>query len=89
MALTASSVSRESLGSLTLHKVVFATVTTAVDVWNSGIPGIVGVWANNTSASILSLNGVSAAVTTAGSTGAIAVVPNVAGSVVLFVMSKS
>ena len=89
MALTASSVTQESMGSLKLHIVKFATVTTAIDVWNSGIPGIVAVWANNTSGSILSLNGVSAGVTTAGSTGAIAVVPNVAGSVTLFVASKS
>ena len=88
MALTASSVKQESMGSLKLHIVTFATVTTAIDVWTSGIPGIMGVWATNTSASILALNGVSAAVTTA-STGTVAVVPNVAGSVVLYVASKS
>ena len=89
MALTASSVIQESMGSLKLHIVKFATVTTAIDVWNSGIPGIMGVWAVNTFASILALNGVSAAVTTGVSTGAIAVVPNIAGSVVLYVTSKS
>jgi hypothetical protein len=87
--LTASSVLQESMGSLKLHIVKFATVTTAADTWSSGIPGIIGVWATATTATSASTaNGVNAGLTTP-STGVITLAADVAGSVTLFVASKS
>lgn len=49
-ALTASSVIRENVGSLTLHIVSFSAVT-GDDTWASGLDtGVVGYWANDTNA---------------------------------------
>lgn len=46
-ALTADSVIRESMGSLTLHIATFITNDIDdADTWASGIPGIVAVWSN-------------------------------------------
>ena len=89
MALTASTVTEESLGSLKLHIVKFASVDTAGDTWSSRIPGIAAVWANATTGNTTGLNGVSCGVTTAGSTGAIFISASSASSVTLFVVSKS
>lgn len=89
MALSASTVLQESMGSMKLHIIKFASVDTAGDTYASGIPGIVSVWANATTGSTVGKNGCSCGVTTAGATGAIFVSPAVAGSVTLFVMSKS
>ena len=47
-AVTPSSISRESLGSLTLIVAKFASTTDATDSWASGIEGIFGYWANAT-----------------------------------------
>lgn len=89
MALTASTVLQESMGSMKLHIIKFATVDTAGDTYTSKIPGIVSVWANATTGSTTGLNGCSCGVTTGASSGAIFISPAVAGSVTLFVMSKS
>jgi hypothetical protein len=88
MALTASTIVRESMGSMTLHIVTFATVTTAADTYSSGLPGIVAVWANATTCNSLGLNGASAGLTTASS-GVVTVAAAVAGSVKLFIASRS
>lgn len=52
MALTAASVQRESVGSLTLHIANFATVTSGAsgDTWSSGLPNIISAWAQTTTA---------------------------------------
>lgn len=50
-ALTAATVLRESNGSLTLHKITFSSVTTG-DTWASGLPNVIGAWANVTSGTI-------------------------------------
>jgi hypothetical protein len=49
-ALTAASVIRENVGSLTLHVVSFTSVT-GDDTWASGLStSVVGFWANDTNA---------------------------------------
>jgi hypothetical protein len=89
MALTASTVVRESLGSLTLHIATFATVNTAGDTWESKIPGVVACWATAlTATAALTDHGVNAGLKTA-STGTIGLVSGEAVSVKLFVLSKS
>lgn len=88
MALTASTVIQESMGSCKLHIVTFATVTTAADTYTSKIPGIIAVWASATTADSTALNGATAGLTTP-STGVITLAAAVAGSVKLFIMSKS
>lgn len=47
-AVSASSVLRENVGSLTLHIVTFANTTDDGDTWASGLPNVVGFWANGT-----------------------------------------
>jgi len=90
MALTASSIIQESMGSLKLHIVTFASVATAGDTYTSGIPGIVAVWASATTAAATSTqgNGCAAGLTTP-STGVVTVCPDLAGSVKLFITSRS
>lgn len=50
--LTASSILRESMGSLTAHFVHFASVTSGAtgDTWASGLPNIIGAFATATTA---------------------------------------
>ncbi len=43
---TLSTVTRESVGSMTMHIATFSAMS-ATDTWASGIPGIIGYWANN------------------------------------------
>jgi len=47
-AITASTIRRESMGSLTAHFVTFTSVTSASpgDTWTSGLPNIVGAVAS-------------------------------------------
>lgn len=47
-AITPTSVVRESLGSLTLHIATFADTADDDDTWASGLPNVVGYWANGT-----------------------------------------
>lgn len=86
-ALTAASVTKESMGSLTLHIVKFASVSSGAtgDTWSSGLPNIVNAWAQATTAgpSAVSCSFVS-------STGVVTINPvDVATEVNLFVLSKS
>jgi len=57
--LTAASVDRYNNGSLTLHRVVFASVGTGGDTWASGFPAgvVVGAWANATTGALPEVNG--------------------------------
>lgn len=51
-ALTAASIKRESMGSLTMHLVHFASVSSGAtgDTWDSGLPNIAMAWAMATTA---------------------------------------
>ncbi len=87
MALTAASVIRESLGSLTLHKVNFATVTsgTAGDTWSSGLPNVFCAWAQTTTACTSPIT-----VSFVSSTGVVTInSKDSASEVNLFVLSKT
>ena len=77
-ALTAASVKRESMGSLTMHLVHFASVTSGAtgDTWTSGLPNIKAAWAIATTAgptaiscSFVSSTGVVTLNPTSGATG--------------------
>lgn len=54
-ALSASSTTRESVGSLTLHIFNF-TAAVADDTFASGLPNVLGFWANSESMSGTTLN---------------------------------
>jgi len=86
-ALTATSITKESMGSLTMHIVKFASVSSGAtgDTWTSGLPNIVCAWAQATTAgpSMVSCSFVS-------STGVVTLNPiDKATEVNLFVLSKS
>lgn len=48
-ALTAATTLRENVGSLTLHVFTFSAVT-GDDTFASGLPNVIGFWANDTNA---------------------------------------
>jgi len=49
-AVLPTSLTRESVGSLTMHIAVFAATTDDADTYASGLPNVVGFWANRTDA---------------------------------------
>jgi len=55
-AVTVSTLYKESVGSLTLHIANIAAGATSLDTWASGIPGIIGSWADANSASNTATN---------------------------------
>jgi hypothetical protein len=86
MALTAATYTRESMGSLTLNIVTFATVTSAGDTWTSGLPNAVAYWANATTGSspYIGCN-----VSFAASTGIFTITPEQTSDVILYVGTRT
>ena len=60
-AIVPSTITRESMGSLTLHIAYFATAST--DTWKSGLPNAIGYWA------VSPLRGIGIEATATGTTG--------------------
>ena len=85
-AQTAATTTRENVGALTLHIFTFTAVTGA-DTFASGLPNVVGFWANST------LNGGTTLVTGCGisnSSGTFTFqMPVAATAITLYVVSKS
>ena len=67
-AITPATLVRESNGSLTLHIADFTTAFADGDTWASGLPNVVGKWANVTSGMSASLSSGAIMVTESGGT---------------------
>lgn len=86
--LTASTVERESMGSLTLNIATFASVDSGV--WASGLPNAVTYWATGDSGGGVGVSAVSASAGTTGMTFILTVGEGLhAQKVKLFVASRT
>lgn len=84
---TAATTIRENLGSLTLHIFTFTAVTGA-DTFASGLPNVVGYWAQDTNAGGTTV--VDAGINVLNAAGTFTFQPGLAASpVTLFVVSRT